>query len=92
MERVLSEPGEIKRLRLMANSPVYGFDVPDFLHESLVGSQMTSKACLALQAVQFRVRILPTVFLQHKADDWVLMSCDMQDAFLTVQQRETYSW
>ena len=33
-------------------------------------------------------RILPTVFLQHKADDWVLMSCDMQDAFLTVQQRE----
>ena len=28
-------------------------------------------------------RILPTVFLQHKADDWVLMSCDVQDAFLT---------
>ena len=33
-------------------------------------------------------RILPTVFLQHKADDWVLMSCDVQDAFLTVQQKE----
>ena len=33
-------------------------------------------------------RILPTVFLQRKADDWVLMSCDVQDAFLTVQQKE----
>ena len=33
-------------------------------------------------------RILPTVFLQHKADDWVLMSCDVQDAFLTVRQKE----
>ena len=33
-------------------------------------------------------RILPTVFLQHKSDDWVLMSCDVQDAFLTVQQKE----
>lgn len=33
-------------------------------------------------------RILLTAFLQHKAEDWVFMSCDMQDAFLTVQQRE----
>ena len=33
-------------------------------------------------------RILPTMFLQHKSDDWVLMSCDVQDACLTAQQRE----
>ena len=37
-------------------------------------------------------RILPTVFLQHKADDWVLMSCDVQDAFLTVRQKEPIRW
>ena len=33
-------------------------------------------------------RILPVIFLQHKDDDWILMSCDVQDAFLTVKQRD----
>ena len=33
-------------------------------------------------------RILPVIFLQHRDDDWVLMSCDVQDAFLTVKQRD----
>ena len=33
-------------------------------------------------------RILPVFFLQHRDDDWILMSCDVQDAFLTVKQRD----
>ena len=33
-------------------------------------------------------RILPVIFLQHRDDDWILMSCDVQDAFLTVKQRD----
>ena len=33
-------------------------------------------------------RILPVKFLQHRDDDWILMSCDVQDAFLTVKQRD----
>lgn len=49
---------------------------------------MISKACLAQQVVQFQVESYLQCFFQHRAEDWVLMSCDMQDAFLTVQQRE----
>ena len=33
-------------------------------------------------------RILPVIFLQHRDEDWILMSCDVQDAFLTVKQRD----
>ena len=33
-------------------------------------------------------RILPVIFLQHRYDDWILMYCDVQDAFLTVKQRD----
>ena len=33
-------------------------------------------------------RILPTVFSQHKPEELVLMSCDVQNAFLTVKQKE----
>ena len=33
-------------------------------------------------------RILPVVCLQHRDDDWILMSCDVQDAFLTVKRRD----
>ena len=34
-------------------------------------------------------RILPVIFLQHRDyDDWILMSCDVQDAFVTVKQRD----
>ena len=33
-------------------------------------------------------RILPVIFLQHRDEDWFLMSCDVQDAFLTVKQRD----
>ena len=33
-------------------------------------------------------RILAVIFLQHSDDDWAFMSCDVQDAFLTVKQRD----
>ena len=33
-------------------------------------------------------RVLPVIFLQHRDEDWILMSCDVQDAFLTVKQRD----
>ena len=33
-------------------------------------------------------RILPVIFLQHRDEDWILMSCDVQDAFLTLKQRD----
>ena len=33
-------------------------------------------------------RIFPAVFLQHQREEVVLMSCDVQDAFLAVKQKE----
>ena len=33
-------------------------------------------------------RTLPVIFLQHRDDDWILMSCDVQDALLTVKQSD----
>ena len=33
-------------------------------------------------------RILPAIFLHYRDEDWILMSCDVHDAFLTVEQRD----